>query len=182
MLKKVLIGVGVLAVVIAGALFYLNSRNRTVSPPGNVELTNGDLTVSVSYSRPSVRGRLIFGPKEKGALQPYGAYWRLGANEATEITLNKDVSFNGQPLKAGTYMLYAVPEEGRFEIVVNSELGRWGYFEPDHALDIMKTNITAENNSTSVEQYTISLQPIENGINVLFEWADLRWSIPVINQ
>lgn len=182
MLKKVIISVGVLAVIVAGALYYMMNRSRTMSPPGSAELTNGDLAVSITYSRPSVRGRLIFGTKEKGALQPHGVYWRLGANEATEITFNKDVNFNGQALKAGKYMLYAVPEEGSFEITVNSELGRWGYFEPDHALDIMKIKVAAEENSSAVEQYTISLQPMENGVNVLFEWANLRWSIPVTNQ
>lgn len=182
MLKKIVISLGVLAIIVAGALYYMMSRSRTMSPPGSTTLTNGELVVSVTYSRPSVRGRVIFGPKEQGALQPYGTYWRLGANEATEITFNKNVNFNGQPLQAGTYLLYAVPEEGRFEIIVNSELGRWGYFEPDPSLDVMKTLVTADENSSTVEQYTISLQPIENGVNVLFEWANLRWSIPVTNQ
>jgi hypothetical protein len=181
MLKKILIGVAVLAVLMVAAFFYMNNRNRTLSPPGNVALTNGDLTISITYSRPSVRGRLIFGTTEQGALQPYGAYWRLGANEATEITLNKDVKFNDQSLKAGTYMIYAMPEEGGFEIIANTELGRWGYFEPDHTLDILKTKIASEKTPTPVEQYTISLQPIENGINVVFEWSDLHWTIPITN-
>src|SRR6187431_1951497 len=106
MLKKILIGVGILAVLLVAAFLYLNNRNRTLSPPGKAELTVGDLSVSIPYSRPSVRGRLIFGPKEQGALQPYGVYWRLGANESTEITVNKDINFNGQPIKAGTYRMY----------------------------------------------------------------------------
>ena len=109
MKKKILIGVVAVIVILAAAFAYLNNRNRTLSPPGSAELANGDLSVSITYSRPSVRGRLIFGTKEQGALQPYGVYWRLGANEATEITLNKDVTFNGNPLKAGKYKLYATP-------------------------------------------------------------------------
>jgi len=181
MLKKILIGVGIFAIVVVAALFYLNNRNRTLSPAGSVSLTNGDLTVSVNYSRPSVRGRLIFGTKEQEALLPYGTYWRLGANEATEITFNKDINFNGQPLKAGTYMIYAIPEEGGFEIIINSELGRWGYFEPDHSLDLMKTKITSVKNPSSVELYTISLQSVENGITIVFEWSDTRWMIPITN-
>ncbi len=181
MLKKILIGIGVVAILLVVAFFYLDNRNRTLSPPGSASLKNGDLTVSITYSRPSVRGRLIFGTEAQEALQPYGVYWRLGANEATEITLNKDVLFNNQPLKAGTYMLYAMPEEGGFEIIANTELGRWGYFEPKHELDVLKTKIVAEKNAAPIEQYTISLQPVEGGVNVVFEWSDLRWTIPITN-
>lgn len=179
MAKKIVIGVIILIALGTGAYFFLMNRGRTLSPPGSTALTNGDLSVSVTYSRPSVRGRLIFGTKEQGALQPYGQYWRLGANEATEITFNKDVNFNGNQVKAGTYWVYAVPLEDGFEIILNTELGQWGAFEPDHSLDILKTKVPAEKVATAVEQYTISILPMENGVNVLFEWSDTRWSIPV---
>lgn len=179
MMKKIFIGLGVLAVILAGAFFYLNNRNRTLSPPGKAELTSGDLSISVTYSRPSVRGRLIFGPTEQGALQPYGAYWRLGANESTEITFNRDVQLNGQAVKAGTYRIYAVPRAESFEIILNSELGRWGAFEPDHALDILKTNVPVQKATSSVEQFTTSLVQAESGIDVVFEWSDTRFVIPV---
>ncbi|HYC84815.1 MAG TPA: DUF2911 domain-containing protein, partial [Chryseosolibacter sp.] len=101
MKKKIFIALAVLVVFLAAAGFYLNYRNRSLSPPGSVSVKSGDLTVTVTYSRPSVRGRLIFGTEEKDALQPYGKYWRLGANEATEVSFTKDVLFNGSPVKAG---------------------------------------------------------------------------------
>jgi len=182
MLKKILIGVGVLAVLLVAAFLYLNNRNRTLSPPGHVELTAGDLSVSIPYSRPSVRGRLIFGTKEQGALQPHGVYWRLGANESTEITINKDVNFNGQPLKAGTYRMYAVPGPDSFDIILNSELGKWGAFEPNHELDLLHTKVPVQKTSTAVEQYTINLEAIEKGINVIFEWSDTRFVVPITLQ
>lgn len=179
MIKKILIGLGVLAVILVAAFFYLNNRNRTLSPPGKAELASGDLSISIDYSRPSVRGRLIFGPKEQEALQPYGAYWRLGANESTEITFNRDVQFNGQAVKAGTYRIYAVPGAESFEIILNSELGRWGAFEPDHALDILKTSVPVQKATASVEQFTTTLVPAESGIDVVFEWSDTKFVIPV---
>lgn len=179
MMKKIFIGLGVLAVILAGAFFYLNNRNRTLSPPGKAELTSGNLSISITYSRPSVRGRLIFGSTEQGALQPYGAYWRLGANESTEITFNRDVQLNGQAVKAGTYRIYAVPGAESFEIILNSELGRWGAFEPDHALDILKTNVPVQKATSSVEQFTTTLVQAESGIDVVFEWSDTKFVIPV---
>lgn len=181
MLKKILIGLGILIVVLVAAFLYLNNRNRTLSPPGSAELTNGELSISITYSRPSVRGRVIFGTETEGALQPYGKYWRLGANESTEITFNKDVNFNGAPVKGGTYRMYAIPGADEFEIALNSELGTWGAFEPDYSLDILHTKVPVQKTSSLVEQYTISLAPTDNGIDVIFEWANTRFVVPVAN-
>lgn len=179
MLKKIIIGLVAVGILLAGVVAYMNYQNYKKSPRGTAELTQGDLSVSVSYCRPSARGRLVFGTTEQGALQPHGAYWRLGANEATEITLSKDANFNGVPLKAGTYILYAVPNETGFTIYVNTDVGRWGYFEANHELDVLKTEVVSENVSSPVEQYTISLAPAENGMNLVFEWADRKWAVPI---
>ena len=139
MKKKIIIGIGAFVLIIIIGFIYLNYRNRSLSPPGIVKYDKNDLVIEIPYSRPSKRGRLIFGTQEQGALLPYGKYWRLGANEATEVTFNRDVIFNGQPVKAGTYRMYAVPGEDEFEISLNTGLGKWGYSEPDYSLDILKT-------------------------------------------
>lgn len=179
MLKKILIGLAIFAVVVVAALFFLNNRNRTMSPPGTVTQTFGDLTVTIPYSRPSVRGRVIFGTKEQKALQPYGEYWRLGANESTEITVSRDVLFNGQPLKAGTYRMYAVPGPDTFDFALNSELGKWGYMEPDYSLDILHTSVPVVQKGSVTELYTINLVPSDSGIDAVFEWADVSLTIPI---
>lgn len=178
MKKKLLIGLALLIVLLGAAFLYMSNRNRTLSPPGSASLEADGLSVAVTYSRPSVRGRLIFGTKEQDALQPYGEYWRLGANESTEVTFNKDVLFNDTELKAGTYKLYAIPGETHFDIIVNTELGEWGAFEPDHEKDLFKTRVPVEKIS-SVEQYTITLKPGQEGIDIVFEWSDVRFVIPV---
>jgi hypothetical protein len=180
--KKILISVAIIAVLLVGAMFYLNNRNRTLSPPGKEELTSGGLTVSVSYSRPSVRGRLIFGTEDQKALQPYGKYWRLGANESTEITFNRDVLFNGSPVKKGTYRMYAIPGPESFEIALNTELGKWGAFEPDYGKDLLHTKVPTEKISSPVEQYTISLAPSGDGMSMIFEWSDTRFVVPLKAQ
>lgn len=177
-MKKILIGLGVLVVLLGAAFAYLNHRNRTLSPRGEASLESEGLKIDITYSRPSVRGRLIFGTKEQNALQPYGVYWRLGANESTEITFSKDVSFNGNDLKAGTYKVYAMPGEKEFELIVNSELGEWGAFEPDHSKDLFRTKVPVQK-IPSVELYTIGLQPSSGGIDIIFEWSDVRFVAPV---
>lgn len=177
--KKLWITVGAIVIVIALAMVYLNYRNRTLSPPGSANLTAGDLTVSVTYNRPSVRGRVIFGTEEEKALQPYGKYWRLGANESTEVTFNRDVQFNGAAMKAGTYRMYAVPGAESFEIILNSELGTWGAMEPDHSFDVLRTKVPVEKTTAPVEQYTIQLKEANPGIDIVFEWADTRFVVPI---
>lgn len=179
MIKKILLIVGGFLVLATAALFYMNYRNRTLSPPGKASLANGGLSVEIAYSRPSVRDRLIFGTENEGALQPYGVYWRLGANEATEITLSQDVLFNGEPLTNGTYRLYAIPAEGEFEIHVNSELGEWGALGPEEELDVLVTSVPVKEQPL-VEQFTVSLEKLETeGLLILFEWSDVRFDIPV---
>jgi len=177
--KNLWIGLAVLAVLVAAGFLYLNQRSRTLSPPDEETLTSGGMTVSVKYSRPSVRGRLIFGPEDQEALQPFGEYWRLGANEATEISFNRDVLFNGSPVKAGTYRMYAIPGPNSFEMVLNTEVGEWGAGDPDPENDILRTKVQTQKTSTPVEQFTISLAPSGDGIQMIFEWSDTRFVVPL---
>jgi hypothetical protein len=177
--KKILISVVVILGLLAAAFLYFKQRNRSLSPPGSETLTSGGLTVTISYSRPSVRGRLIFGPEEQKALQPYGKYWRLGANESTEITFSRDVLFNGTAVKAGTYKIYAIPGADSFELRLNSELGKWGYYEPDYSKDLVSTKVPVERIKAPVEQFTISMAPEGDGINVIFEFSDYRFVLPL---
>jgi hypothetical protein len=180
MLKKILLGTGVLLLVLLLLFLYANNRNRTLSPPGKVELDVDQLHIEISYSRPSVRDRLIFGSDSDGALQPYGNYWRLGANEATEITVNQDVTFNGKALKAGTYRLYAIPGPQTFKIGVNTELGKWGAWEPDYSKDLFVTEVPVSQPDAPIEQFTARIENgAENGAIVYFEWSNVQLSIPI---
>jgi hypothetical protein len=182
MMKKVLIGIGILALIIIAGFFYLNHRNRTLSPPGVANYDADGFSVEITYSKPSKKGRLIFGTAEDGALLPYGAYWRLGANEATEITINRDVLFNGTKVSKGTYKMYAVPGEEEFEISLNSDLGDWGYFEPDYTKDVLKTMVPVVRTDNSVEQFNIRFESGGEHIHIICEWSDVQVRIPMTLQ
>ena len=179
MKKKILIGAGIFILILVIGFMYLNYQNNSLSPPGNVKYDKNDLTIEIPYSRPSKRGRLIFGPEEDGALQPYGVYWRLGANNATEITISRNVLFNGNEVPAGTYRMYAVPGVNEFEISLNSKLGKWGYTEPDYNLDVLKTMLPVEKSNESVEQFTIRFEEDGSKVLVVCEWSDVKIKIPV---
>lgn len=179
MKKKIFIGIGVLLVVVIGFAAYKMSAMRDLSPKGRASYNQDDLAIDVTYGRPSKRGRLIFGSAEKSALVPYNEYWRLGANEATEITFNKDVTFGDQPVKAGSYRMYSIPSEKSWTVVLNSELGQWGYSEADHKLDVVKTQITPVALTDSVEQFTIDFEKAEEGVLLNFKWDLTKVSVPV---
>lgn len=173
------IGIAVLAVLVIAFFLYINHRANVLSPPDEESLTSGGITVTVKYSRPSVRGRLIFGAEEQKALQPFGKYWRLGANAATEITFDRDILFNGSPVKAGTYRMYAIPGPDSFEIVLNTEVGKSGATPPDDANDVLHTKTPTQKTRAPVEQFTISLAPEGQGMSMVFEWSDARFVIPI---
>lgn len=178
MLKKILIGVGLLAVVIIAALFYMNNRNRTLSPPGQAALENDGLSVAIDYSRPSVRDRLIFGEEAEGALLPYGVYWRLGANEPTGIEVSADFLFGDKEIPAGEYEIYAIPRKGEMEIHLSSDSRIWGYSEPNYELDLGVTLVRMER-SDKTEQFTIETNAMQGGIDVVFKWDVYSWSLPL---
>jgi len=182
MVKKILITLGVIIVLISAVYLYLSDRNRTLSPQGKTTLTNGSLKVDIVYSRPSIRDRKAFGDQSEESIQKYGEYWRLGANESTEITFNQDVTLIDQNIAKGTYRMYAIPGEQYFELRLNSELGVWGVFEPDYEQDVLSVTLPV----TSVqhtELFTIKTEPLyDSGVKVLFTWGELQLSLPINPQ
>jgi len=174
MLKKILIGVGIL---IAGLIsFILYGIFFPVSPPTTTTFSAQGLDITVDYSQPSKKGRVIFGDEGSEALQPYGTYWRLGANSATEITFSQDVRFADQAVAAGTYRMYAVPGASSFEISLNSELEVFlGVQEPDYSKDVVKVSAPVSSPSTEVETFMISFE--ESGSEILM---NIAWDMTIV--
>lgn len=180
MLKKILIAV---AVFIIGFVLYATLIVAKKSPFEKVDYASENLNVSVEYCRPYKKGRVIFGEESEGALQPYGAYWRLGANAATEITFSSNVNFAGSPIDAGTYRMYAIPGAESFEISLNSGLG--SYFavaEPDYALDILKVKVPTSTSASEVEQFTIGFNSDSTGTKMNLAWDKMSLDIPIAKR
>lgn len=180
MKKKILIGIGVLFVLFVAWSLYGLFLATPASPPATAEGNNGDLTVKVNYSRPYKKGRLIFGSEADGALQPYGKYWRMGANAATEITFSKDVNFAGESVKAGSYRMYAVPGPDSWEVSLNSELGVFfGVNEPDYDLDVVKVRVPAQTAPAETEQFTITFPSDSTGMKMNLAWDKTLIEVPI---
>ncbi|MGD9329451.1 MAG: DUF2911 domain-containing protein [Cyclobacteriaceae bacterium] len=180
-LKKIILLI-FLGIILIGAGFvaYIMLTTKSHSPAEKLEYTDGDLILTVEYCRPYKKGRLIFGEKSEGALLPFGEYWRTGANEATEVEFNKDISINGNSLPAGRYRFYTVPGKSDWTIAFNSELGKWGYGEPDYDLDVLVLEIPSIDGSDLIEQFTISAtKTSEKRMELILAWDRTKVSIPI---
>jgi hypothetical protein len=177
--KKILIGLGVFLVLIAGSAAYVLLVANKRSPQDTVSFSQGGVDAKVVYCRPYKKGRLIFGEKTAGALVPFDEYWRLGANDATQITFAKGVSFAGKPVNAGTYWMYAIPGAKTWKVVLNSETGKWGARPADTAKDVLSVEVPAEAMPNPVEQFTISFASESPGAQMDFVWDTTRVRVPL---
>jgi len=183
MLKKILIGLGIVVILFVLWSVYGLFIATPASPPATTEYSNQGLEISISYSRPSKKGRLIFGEEADGALQPYGEYWRLGANAAAEVTFNKDVLFAGKPVSAGSYRMHAVPGAQSFKVILNSELDVFfGASEPDPTLDIVTVEAPVVAQGSETEMFTINITNSGDGAQIDFVWDKVLFSVPITVQ
>lgn len=151
-----------------------NSRANRPSPPDSTSATLGDLTVSVHYGSPSVKGRPIW-----GALVPYGEVWRTGANEATTLEITSDALVAGNPLPAGTYSLFTIPGEEQWTIILNKTANLWGSYEYNQEEDALRFQTTVDQSPEFSERMTFTANQTEGYIQVLFHWENLMFSFPV---
>lgn len=129
-------------------------------------LTQEKSYVKLTYGQPYKKGRVIF-----GNLVPFNELWRLGANEATELTVNKDFEIGEKVLNAGSYTLFAVPKEDVWTIIVNKKLGQWGIFEYDESQNVHLFDIPVSMNKDIYEGFTIELEERNtNVISISFLW------------
>lgn len=132
--------------------------------------------IKIVYGQPYKRDRQIF-----GNLVPYNQVWRTGANEATELTTTKDITFGGKHLNAGTYALFTIPHKNdTWTIILNSELGQWGAFDYNKGKDVMRVQVPSMDKKASTEAFTIQFSEIENdSTNIVMRWAQKVVKIPI---
>jgi hypothetical protein len=156
------------AILLAGTVSYAQPSHPK-SPHDTVKTKD----ITITYGRPYKKGREIF-----GKLEPYGKVYRCGADEATQITFAKDVTFGGKPVKAGTYTFCAIPNATSWTVILNSKLGQWGAFDYDKykAQDVVHVDVPVKTLSTPTEQLTMTA----NGGKVTLAWDTVQIEVPVM--
>ncbi|MGB0166952.1 MAG: DUF2911 domain-containing protein, partial [Luteibaculum sp.] len=124
-----------------------------VSPPDTVSGSIDGVELSIAYSQPSVRERVIWGD-----LVPYSKIWRAGANEATVISFDQDVAINGKGLAKGSYSFFLVPEKGAaWTAIFNSDADQWGAYKHDPKKDKLRVSCKPEKHEFT-EQMTFVIE------------------------
>ncbi|MDP9099433.1 MAG: DUF2911 domain-containing protein [Verrucomicrobiota bacterium] len=146
-----------------------------VSPHETVNATVGDAKITIVYGRPYSKDPKS-GEKRKiwGGLVPYSKVWRLGADEATTLTTDKDITIGGTAVPAGKYSLYLWPTEAGAKLIVNKQTGQWGT-KYDEKQDLVRIDLKKLTVDKQVDQFTIA---VDNGVLKLM-WEDAQYSAPI---
>lgn len=140
------------------------------SPSAEVKQRVGLTDITVNYSRPGVKGRMIW-----GELVPMNEIWRTGANKATKISFSNDVKIMGQPVPAGEYSVFTIPRDGIFTWILNKDLELWGTGDYDSLKDVLRVEAPADVNPMPVETMHFFFDNVTNDGAVLFlSWGEIR--------
>ena len=133
------------------------------SPKAVIEQTVGLTNVKIEYSRPSAKGRSVY-----GELVPFGRMWRTGANANTIVTFSNDVVIGGKTLPAGSYALFSQPKADAWDVVFYDDTNNWGLPEKyDDKKEVLRTSVKPEFLGRNVETLTIGVNNLDNDYGFL---------------
>ena len=171
-MKKLLLGICFIS-----AAAFTNAQFKMPAPsPGQTIKQDFALgTIELVYSRPSIKGRKIFGD-----LVPYNKVWRTGANSSTKIKFTDVVEMNGKRIDTGTYALYTIPGEDMWEVILNKGIGNWGsngYKESD---DIIRFKVPVMRIKPELETFTMQFANVKpESCELHIMWDKTAVSIPI---
>jgi hypothetical protein len=137
----------------------------------------GVADVEISYSRPGIKGRKIF-----GGLVPFGKVWRTGANQATKLTVSTPIKLNGHEVAPGTYAIFSIPDNDEWTIILNKELEPMGTSKYDEKLDVLRLTVKPSVLDHTVENMHIEIDPISDtsaSLDILWEKTKVSIKIEV---
>lgn len=170
------------AAILTIGTFTVNAQGLKVpapSPSQTIKQSFGLGDISVDYSRPAVKGRVIFGD-----LVPYGKIWRTGANAATKLTFSDDITFGDVPVKAGTYALYTIPGKTSWTVMLYSDLTLGGNTaDYNNEKEVARISVPAKYTESKTESFTINIakvKPTTATIELL--WENTRVPIKIATE
>lgn len=147
------------------------------SPEGSITQVVGDTKIELEYERPSVRGRKIY-----GGLVPWNKVWRTGAGKCTRISFDKAVIVGNQPVEAGAYSLFTIPNKEEWVVIINSDTTLYGSGHYDKMKDIARFPVKAKKSSRFYETLSIDIDLVPNNAKMYISWADTQISFDVLTS
>jgi len=173
-MKKILLAAGFICAAFTAVL----AQELKTPAPSSTQTVKQDFglgNVEVSYSRPNVKGRKIFGD-----LVPYGKVWRTGANGATVITFSDDVNIGGTAVKAGKYGLLTIPDAAEWTVIITKQTDVTNPNNYKQDQDVVRVKVKPEQLSSPVETFFINFQGVKsNAMEVVMGWDKTSIRFPV---
>jgi hypothetical protein len=169
---KVRVIVSAMAIACVAAPRLHGQRPNALSPHESSTVTVDGARITITYGRPSMRGRKIY-----GSLVPYDHWWMPGADEATKFETTAALQFDGFKLPAGAYTLYTMPSEKKWTLIINKRTGQFHTQYPEQD-DLAKLPMTIEHQSAPVERLTIEAVPRQTGGALQIDWETTRVFVP----
>ena len=158
---------------------YSQIKTPRVSPASSIEQMVGLTEIEVEYSRPSKRGRDIF-----GNVVPYGKIWRTGADNCTTISFSTDVVIDSQTIQSGKYSIFSIPNKESWDVILYSDTELWGVPRDwDEDKIVFKSNyqINKSTNNSVKEMFTISFDNVtNNAVDMIFSWDDVSVTVNIV--
>lgn len=148
--------------------FAQQDKSKRPSPPATAECKLADgKTIKSDYSSPRAKGRKIF-----GGLVPYGQVWRTGANEATTLVTDTDLTIGGKTVPAGSYTIFTVPNEDKWTFIVNKKTAEWGIPYKYESDELLRTDMEVEKLDSPMENFTISMHGHGSACMLHVQWEN----------
>ena len=160
-------------------LSFSQINTPRVSPASEVEQMVGLTEIEIEYSRPSMRGREVF-----GNLVPFGKVWRTGADNSTKISFDTDVIISGKTIQSGTYSIFSIPNKESWEIIFYSDVELWGVprdWSENKIVFSSMFDVKKLKKSNTVETFTISFNDLTNNdVNLSISWENTSVDIKIV--
>jgi hypothetical protein len=170
---KILIFLGLVSTMVSAQI-----STPAPSPLSSIDQKVGLTDVNITYSRPSVKGRTIF-----GELVPFDEMWRWGANASTKFETSDDITINGHDVPAGTYALYAIPNKTEWTIIIHSNTSFWGTGGDKYKIEDDLIRFTVKPNTAypvKTETMTFQFSDVAiEGCNLEFLWENTQFKLDI---
>jgi hypothetical protein len=156
-------------------LVSAQDKSKRPSPPAQAQCKFSDgKTITVNYSSPRAKGRKIF-----GELVPYGQVWRTGANEATTLVTDANLSIGGKDVPAGGYTIFTVPNADKWTLIVSKKTGEWGIPYKYESDELLRADMKVSSTPSPVEDFTIALAPMGGSCTLGISWENRQASAEI---
>jgi hypothetical protein len=144
-----------------------NDKGKRPSPPAQAQCKFSDgKTITVEYSSPRGKGRKVF-----GGLVPYGQVWRAGANEATTLVTDTNLTVGGKDVPAGSYTIFTIPDKDKWTLIVSKKTGEWGIPYPEGE-DLARADMKVAKTPSPIDNFTIAFDQAGGNCTLNLSWEN----------